>query len=130
MTGRKLEIAAGIIVEGGKCLITRRSAGVHLGGLWEFPGGKFLPGESAEDCLHREVYEETGLKINIERPLLVVDHSYPGRDVRLRFFLCRPLHKTPNKGTAEQSEWVPFKDLDRYRFPEANAPVLLLIKKL
>ena len=49
-----IEVAAGIIAHEGRYLIARRKAGAHLGGLWEFPGGKRETGETLEECLHRE----------------------------------------------------------------------------
>ena len=49
-----IEVAAGIIVHEGRYLIARRKAGVHLGGLWECPGGKREWGETLEECLQRE----------------------------------------------------------------------------
>ena len=49
------QVAAGLILHEGRYLITRRKAGTHLGGLWEFPGGKREPGESLEACLRREL---------------------------------------------------------------------------
>ncbi|MFO0730332.1 MAG: NUDIX domain-containing protein [Nitrospiraceae bacterium] len=48
---RHIEVAAGLIVHEGRYLIAKRKAGVHLGGLWEFPGGKREAGESLEECL-------------------------------------------------------------------------------
>ena len=58
-----VEVAAGLVFREGKLLITRRSAGGHLGGLWEFPGGKREPGETFEQCLHRELREELGIEV-------------------------------------------------------------------
>ena len=56
-----VEVAAGLIVRDGKILIAQRLGNAHLGGLWEFPGGKRQPGESFKACLKREVMEELGL---------------------------------------------------------------------
>ena len=49
--GPPLEVAAGLVFRDGKLLITQRPPGSHLGGLWEFPGGKREAGESFEQCL-------------------------------------------------------------------------------
>ena len=56
-----LEVSAGLIFRDGQLLITQRRAGSHLGGLWEFPGGKREAGETLEQCLARELREELGV---------------------------------------------------------------------
>ena len=60
---------AGITIEEGKLFIARRIPGGDLGEKWEFPGGKVEPGETDEDALIREYYEELGVPITIG-PLL------------------------------------------------------------
>jgi mutator protein MutT len=60
-----VEVAAGLIIRDGNILIAQRRSNAHLGGLWEFPGGKRKPDESFEACLVREVMEELGLTIAV-----------------------------------------------------------------
>ncbi|MDC4224416.1 MAG: NUDIX domain-containing protein [Candidatus Manganitrophus sp.] len=62
-----IEVAIAIIVKDGEILVTRRKEGVHLPGLWEFPGGKRDSGETIKACLLREVKEELGATVEIER---------------------------------------------------------------
>src|SRR5438874_852480 len=73
---RPVEVAAGLLFHEGKLLITQRAAGVHLGGLWEFPGGKRETDESFEDCLRREFSEELGLDVEVQELIQTVVHSY------------------------------------------------------
>src|SRR5512134_3411193 len=60
-----VEVSAGLIFRAGKLLITQRHADSHLGGLWEFPGGKREPGETFEECLTRELQEELGIQVEV-----------------------------------------------------------------
>jgi len=60
-----VEVSAALIFRDGKLLITQRHARSHLGGLWEFPGGKREAGETFEGCLVREIREELGVEISV-----------------------------------------------------------------
>lgn len=56
-----IEVVAAVIRRGGRYLIGRRPSHKHHGGLWEFPGGKLLDGESLETAIRRELLEELAL---------------------------------------------------------------------
>ena len=58
-------------------MITQRHAKSHLGGLWEFPGGKREAGETFEACLGREIREELGVEISVGGLFEEVTHVYP-----------------------------------------------------
>ena len=60
-----IEVIAAIIRNNNKTLIARRRPNKHLGGYWEFPGGKIENGETPEECLVREIKEELGVSINV-----------------------------------------------------------------
>src|SRR5262245_29527344 len=83
-----IEVSAGLVFRDGKLLITQRHAGAHLGGLWEFPGGKREPTESFEDCLVRELREELGIEVAVGELLETIQHDYPDKRVLLKFFRC------------------------------------------
>ena len=80
MTYPQIEVAIGLVWKEGRLLIARRPEGVHLGGLWEFPGGKIEPGETPELCIRREMREELGIEIceNCFAPLTFVSHDFWG----------------------------------------------------
>ena len=62
-----IEVVAGIIYKGDKFLIAQRNLKKSQGGLWEFPGGKIEPGESKEEALKREIFEEFHAEIEVRR---------------------------------------------------------------
>jgi len=60
-----MKVACAIIEEHGKILLVRRSSSMNLPGKWELPGGKIETHESSSECIHREILEELGIKLNI-----------------------------------------------------------------
>lgn len=78
----------GVIEHRGKLLVLRRAPSMtYKPGAWDLPGGHLAADESFEQCLAREVAEETGLSIGIDRMLGA--NKAPGPYVQL-FFACRP----------------------------------------
>ena len=65
MNSKSIEVAAALVFRNGKLLIAQRHAKAHLGGLWEFPGGKRHAEETFEECLVREIREELGVEISV-----------------------------------------------------------------
>jgi mutator protein MutT len=118
-----IEVVAGVIVRDGKILIARRRAGVHLAGLWEFPGGKPEPGESLEEALRREIEEELAASATVGEKIETIDWSYPDRRVRLHFFRCG-LRGEPRALEGQEMAWVAPDDLGRYEFPAADAALI------
>ena len=69
----------------GQILIQRRPRNIHLGGKWEFPGGKVDPGETMREALAREWMEELGVKIRVGDLIDECVVSYP--DINSQFLL-------------------------------------------
>ena len=122
-----IEVAAGLIFHNGKLLITQRHAGAHLGGLWEFPGGKREPHESFEECLRRELKEELGIEVDVHELVESITHEYPEKTVTLKFFRCSLRRYEPQALGCPAFCWVRMRELLDYEFPAADAR---LLKKL
>jgi 8-oxo-dGTP diphosphatase len=83
-----VDVAVGVLFDGdGRFLLTSRPAGKVYAGYWEFPGGKFEPGETLVQALRRELQEELGITIGDAQPFQVELMDYPHARVRLHF--CR-----------------------------------------
>ena len=123
-----LLVVAGVVRRGERVLLTRRPEASHLGGYWEFPGGKVEPGEDPRAALARELLEECGLHVEVGPVLEVVFHRYPERDVLLLFFQCRCLDErdVQHLGVTDH-RWVSPEELEAFRLPPANAPVVELL---
>lgn len=132
MTGganpKLIEVSAGIVFRDGKLLITQRLAKDHLGGLWEFPGGKRETGESGEACLKRELMEELGIEVRVGKIFDTVVHHYPEISVQLEFFLCRLPEGEPKAIGCQAMKWVNSDQLALHQFPDADKKLLEKIK--
>lgn len=124
MSNPVVDVAIGLVWKEGRLLIARRPEGVHLGGLWEFPGGKVDPGETPECCLLRELREELGVEAEVIARRELIQFTYPERTVRLHPTDCRWLSGDPHPTGCEDPRWVAPADLADYEFPPANAPLL------
>src|SRR5271169_3738333 len=123
-TQNRIEVSAALLFRNGKVLITQRPAGSHLGGLWEFPGGKREPGETFEQCLVRELREELGVEVAVQGLLEEITHAYTGKRVHLKFFSCRLLVGEPRALGCAAVKWVGKPELADHDFPAADARLL------
>ena len=126
VTLRRIVVTAAVIEENGAFLVTRRPGGVHLEGLWEFPGGKCEEGESHTESLAREIAEELDTAIVIDREVFSVVHSYPDRIVELHFFSCR-LAGAPRPVLGQEMRWVSREELRTLPFPPADEELIEIL---
>jgi 8-oxo-dGTP diphosphatase len=128
-SAKVIEVAAGLVFRDGRLLITQRRPGDHLGGLWEFPGGKRESEESFEACLERELLEELGLRVQTRECLESLIHAYPEKTVHLRFFRCVCPKGEPEAIGCHALAWVTRADLNRYAFPAADEKLLSMLQQ-
>src|SRR5689334_7858134 len=86
---KAIRVAIGIVVDPRGILISRRKKNDSFDGYWEFPGGKIEEGETAEQAVARELYEELAIRVTPVRALAVIEHEYPKARVILQPFICR-----------------------------------------
>lgn len=120
-----IDVSAGLIFRSGQLLITQRHTGDHLGGLWEFPGGKREPGETFEQCLARELREELGIEVSVGDLFDRVTHAYAEKTVCLNFFLCQLCAGEPHALGCAAFKWVHREELAAHAFPAADAQLLI-----
>ena len=125
-----IEVSAALIFHHGKLLIAQRHANAHLGGLWEFPGGKREAGESFEQCLVREIREELGVEISVGELFEEITHAYSEKSVHLKFFTCKLLSGAPQPLGCAAFKWVNKTELADFNFPAAAAQLLEKLSRL
>ena len=112
-----VDVAVGILLQpDGRFLLTSRPAGKVYAGYWEFPGGKFEPGETVDQALRRELHEELGITIGEVHPWQQEIVDYPHALVRLHFCKVYDWQGAFEMREGQQMSWQ--------QLPVAVSPVL------
>ena len=122
------DVVAALIWQGNKFLACQRPPHKARGLLWEFVGGKVESGETLEEALVRECYEELGVKIGVGEVFMTLVHEYPDITVRLTLF-----HATIREGTIQMLEhndirWITTDEINNYTFCPADDEILRRLK--
>jgi len=119
-----ITVTAAIIHKESKILIARRTPHKHLGGLWEFAGGKIEAGESAEECLKRELKEELGITVKVGDFYMENHHQYPEKEILLKAYFCELVSGDIVLNDHDQVEWVERTEFKNYQFAPADIPII------
>jgi len=124
-----LNVVVGIIFNSQQeVLIARRPEHVHLGGYWEFPGGKIEPEEIPLDALKRELKEEIGIVIANASQLFSLSHAYPEHHVQLSVWNIERYSGEPCGREQQAIRWVGVDNLLNFKFPPANQEILTYLQ--
>ena len=121
-------VVAAVIEANQRFLVTRRQPGVHLAGMWEFPGGKIDPAEAHTSALQRELREELDVHVDVGERLYQTVHAYDDRTVELHFYRCS-LKGEPRPLLGQQMQWVAREELPSLDFPPADTELIELLTK-
>jgi 8-oxo-dGTP diphosphatase len=125
-------VAAGVLIDGERVLLSQRRADTHLAGMWEFPGGKVESGEDPREALRRELEEELGVDAIVGDIVDVAFHRYDdaNKAVLLLFYeaTLTTESKAPRAIDVAAVKWATREDLDPALFPPADVGVLAKVK--
>ncbi|WP_445362304.1 8-oxo-dGTP diphosphatase MutT [Microbulbifer sp. ANSA003] len=124
-----VHVAVGVVTRGdGKILIARRPDHLHMGGRWEFPGGKVEAGESVQEALYRELLEEVAIEVQELQPLVEIRHDYPEKTVLLDTWQVTQFTGEALGREQQEIKWVSAGELDNFHFPDANQAIIEAVK--
>ncbi len=126
---RHLHVTCAVIERQGTVLAAQRGAAMSMPLKWEFPGGKIDPGESAEACLRRELFEELGLRVHICYALPLATHAYPVLTVTLHPFVCRIAYGEPILHEHAAIAWLVPGELHTLDWAAADLPVIAAYRR-
>ena len=121
-------VVAAVIEANYRFLVTRRQPGVHLAGLWEFPGGKIAPDEPHAAALRRELKEELDVDVDVGERVYQTVHAYDDRAVELHFYRCT-LKGEPRPLLGQKMRWAARAELPTLGFPPADSELIELLTK-
>lgn len=128
-----LVVAAAVLIDAdGRLLLTSRPEGKSFAGLWEFPGGKLAPNESAEQALVRELAEELGVYTSVGclSPLTFASYAYEAFHLLMPLFACRMWRGTPQPQEGQKLAWVMLNQIDDYELLPADKPLIPQLREL
>ena len=120
---RQIEVVAAIIQREGAYFATQRGYG-EFEGMWEFPGGKIEPGESPEAALQREIQEELGIDITINRLLCTTDYDYPSFHLTMHCYLCEIKSGEIELREHKSARWLTAETLDSVEWLPADKEIV------
>lgn len=126
---KRVHVAVGVICGAdGRILVTQRSQNQHLGGMWEFPGGKLEPGETVTEALSRELFEELAIRPVSQLPLCRIVHNYPDKAVLLDVWMVTQFSGDPDPQEGQPLRWLSLGQLNADDFPQANKAIIRYLK--
>ncbi|QQG35620.1 MAG: (deoxy)nucleoside triphosphate pyrophosphohydrolase [Micavibrio aeruginosavorus] len=125
-----LVAAAAIIDADGRVLVAQRPKGKSMAGLWEFPGGKVIEGETPEYALMRELEEELGIETRpcCFSPVAFASHSYDDFHLLMPLYICRVWRGQPQTHEHQAIRWLRPPDLYSLAMPEADLPLIPMLE--
>lgn len=102
---KTIEVVAAILHHDGAYFATQRGYGDYEG-MWEFPGGKIETGEQPQQALKREIQEELGIDITIEKFVCTIEYDYPTFHLTMHCYLCRIADGTIELREHKSARWL------------------------
>jgi len=122
------DVVTGIIWKNDKLLILQRDEKNHLGGLWEFPGGKMKNGESHVQTLTREIKEECGFDVDVQSKIGSIKHIYSHFSIKMTSFHCVSKNNS-TLNTTQPYKWIKPAQIKDLPFPKANHKLFAILNK-
>ena len=129
---KKIFVVAAIIFNQDKILCVQRGFNkyYYISKKYEFPGGKIEIGESDEEALKREIYEELSMDIEINKFFMTVNHQYPDFHLNMKTYECSCKNNTVILSEHLDYKWLEINELSKLDWAKADLPVIKKLKIL
>ncbi len=124
------DVTAAIILKEGKVFIARRAPGQNHGGGWEFPGGKVETGETPEECLKRELFEELNITTVIKGFFGESLYHDSRGSIRLLSYFVDIVDGEIELRVHDLYKWVEIDNLTKYNLLPADLPIAMKLNEM
>ena len=124
---KKINVAAAIITKDNKFFIAKRNKNKHLGGFYEFPGGKQDVNETLQQTVIREIKEELNIHVQVGNKLGEEHYKDDKINVHLHYFFCKIISGDIILNEHEDSAWVSKEEFKNYNFAEGDSDIIALL---
>ena len=124
---KKINVAAAIITKDNKYFIAKRNKNKHLGGFYEFPGGKQDVNETLQQTVIREIKEELNIHVQVGNKLGEEHYKDDKINVHLHYFFCKIISGDIILNEHEDSAWVSKEEFKNYNFAEGDSDIIALL---
>jgi 8-oxo-dGTP diphosphatase len=123
---KKIEVVAAIIVYDSKILCLQRGPSKYdyISKKFEFPGGKVESGESNEMAIKREIKEELGIDIEVQKAYLTIEHQYPDFFLTMHSFICATNSKEISLNEHIDLKWLSVDEFNQLDWAAADLPIV------
>ena len=109
--------------------MSRRLPEAHLGGFWEFPGGKLEAGEAPEAALKREIREELDIDVTVGDIFAVGHYVYPTKTILLLVYRATLIRGDAKCKAVAEFAWLDAECVVKLKLPPADEPVLERLRR-
>ena len=124
---KKINVAAAIITKDNKYFIAKRNKNKHLGGFYEFPGGKQDVNETLRQTVIREIKEELNIHVQVGNKLGEEHYKDDKINVHLHYFFCKIISGNIILNEHEDSAWISKEEFQNYNFAEGDSDIISLL---
>lgn len=118
-----LRVACAVIIQNNKVLAVQRGPEMKMAGKWEFPGGKLEPGETASQCIVREILEELAMNIQVEEEWPSTIHQYNDFQIELIPLRCESDQASPILKEHQDFQWLDSESIFWVEWADADIPI-------
>lgn len=118
-----IEVTAAVIIQNNRVFAAKRGKERHLAGYWEFPGGKIEAGETAKECLQRELAEELNISTTIGPFIMKTAHAYGDKNVVLHVYQVRRFSGDIKLVDHDEFRWLLLSECKTLNWAPADVPI-------